>query len=178
MNNSHYRCWRKYNEHIYYGNNNKAKINLILAISRNNILYYEFHGNNTNTSIFLNFMQKIAEKIKENTITKYVIILDNCTIHKSQELIELYKKEKLNILFLVPYASYFNSIELCFRALKQMIYSRLYESLDDLKKDIETFLASESIQKTIYLNFKETLEEYLYFFKNHQYENLNQYEII
>jgi hypothetical protein len=40
-NNPHYRCWRKYHEQIFFGSNYKTKINLIFAISKNDIIYYD-----------------------------------------------------------------------------------------------------------------------------------------
>ena len=41
LNKSNFQCWRKPNEHIYFGKSNKDKINLILAVTKDEILHYE-----------------------------------------------------------------------------------------------------------------------------------------
>ena len=99
MNNSNFRCWSKYNEQIHLGLNLSIKLNLLLCISKDEIIYYELNQQNTNSSVFLDFMKKINEYIKKNQKNKYVIIMDNFSAHKSEVLYEFYKNEKINILF-------------------------------------------------------------------------------
>ena len=43
-----------------------------------------------------------------------------------------------------------------------------------MKNDIEKILKSESFQKTIRYNFKETIKEYINFFDKYKTNNLNK----
>ena len=86
LNNSNYRCWRKYEEQIYFGDNNAGKLNLLLCISKNEILYYELNKENTNSQIFLNFMFNVNKIIKQKLNSKFCIIMDNFACHKTEEL--------------------------------------------------------------------------------------------
>ena len=175
-NNTHFRCWRKKSEHIFFGNCKKEKLNLIAAVTKDSVFYYEINESNTNAEIFLNFMKKVNELLKKITNKKYIIILDNFRGHKIKELFDYYKKEKLNIVFNIPYCSYFNCIELCFRGLKQIFYSNIYNSTTEMKEDIKEYFESPNINKTLLLNYKETLLQYLSVFNEYRYKNLNNYD--
>ena len=67
-------------------------------------------------------MKGLNNIIKSKNDKKNLIILDNCTVHKTDDLIKFYVDEKLNVLFDVQYCSYFNCVELCFRTLKKSLY--------------------------------------------------------
>lgn len=54
----------------------------------------------------LDFMKELIEEIKTKNDKNNIIILDNCTAHKTEELIKFYNEEKLNFLFNVQYCSY------------------------------------------------------------------------
>ena len=177
LNKSNFKCWRKYDEQIFFGKSNKDKINLILAVTKDEIFHFEMKNENINASMFLDFMKALSEKIKTKKDKKYMIILDNCTVHKTEELIKFYIDEKLNILFNVQYCSYFNSVELCFRALKKFLYYKFYETKEELVKELLIIINKEELKKTLIKNFRETLEEYLRFTNNHKYNNINNFEI-
>ena len=83
LNKSNFKCWRKPNEHIYFGKSNKDKINLILAVTKEEILFHEMKNENINTLLFLEFMKGLNDIIKSKKDKKYLIILDNCTVHKT-----------------------------------------------------------------------------------------------
>ena len=83
----------------------------------------------------------------------------------------------MNILFNVQYYSYFNSVELCFRALKKFLYYKFYEKKEELVKELLIIINKEELKKTLIKNFRETLEEYLRFTNNHKYNNINNFEI-
>lgn len=175
-NNTHFRCWRKQSEHIYFGNNKKEKLNLIAAITKDKILYYELNESNTNAIIFLNFIKKVKEIIYNNPNNKYILLMDNFTGHKTPELMEYYKNEKLNVIFNIPYSSYFNTIELCFRGLKKRLYSNIYNSKKDMELEVKQYLQSSNLAQTLLLNYKETLFQYLSFSQKYKYKNLNNYD--
>ena len=120
-------------------------------------------------------MKKVNELLKKITNKKYIIILDNFRGHKIKELFDYYKKEKLNIVFNIPYCSYFNCMQLCFRGLKQIFYSNIYNSTTEMKEDIKEYFESPNINKTLLLNYIETLLQYLSDFNEYRYKNLNNY---
>ncbi len=69
--------------------------------------------------------------------------------------------------------SYFNMVELCFRALKNDIYKNLYSSREEVERDILYLLKSEKIKKQLPYLYKETLNQYIKFMKDNFYYNLN-----
>ena len=56
LKNSHYKTWVFDKEQIYSKNYNEKKINLILAVSKDDILHYQIIKENTNSEIFINFI--------------------------------------------------------------------------------------------------------------------------
>ena len=128
LNKSNFKCWRKYDEQIYFGKCNRDKVNLIAAVSKNEIFHYEMKNDNINSLLFLDFMKALKEKIKSQSDKKFIIVLDNCTSHKTEELIKFYIGEKLNILFNVQYFSYFNCVELWFSNVSQFGKSQFGKS--------------------------------------------------
>ena len=172
-NNTHYHCWRMTDEHIFFGNSKKEKINLIAAINKSSVIYYELNDSNTSSDIFLNFMKKLKQQIDSKIKSKYLIILDNFSGHKTPALLEYYQKEKINVIFNVPYCSYFNCIELLFRALKKYLYDSLYNTKNDLINDVNNFLENNKLENTLTLNYKETMMEYLHFVHKYKFKNVN-----
>lgn len=177
LNSSNFKCWRHYSEQIYFGKSDKSKINLLLAVTKNEIFHYELMSENTNSEKFLNFMKELNEKLKIKKDTKYIIIMDNCTIHKTEELIKYYKEEKINVLFNVQYCSYFNCIELCFRSLKKKLYNKLYETKEEIINEVELFFKKEETKLTLTKNYNETLKQYILYSQEKKNENINNFII-
>lgn len=99
--------------------------------------------------------------------------MDNLSIHLTRSLFEFYQKEKLKILFNVPYLSPFNMVELCFRQMKRETYTHLYSSIEELKNDISSILSSDKLRTELKYLYRETLEKYLIFINNYKDFNLN-----
>ena len=78
--------------------------------------------------------------------------MDNCTSHKTNEIIEFFLNEKINIIYTPPYQSIFNPIELAFRALKRKIYSKIYSDIEELMSDEKDFFKSKELKRTLLLN--------------------------
>ena len=175
--NNHLKCWRKKDELILFGDIPKQKTNLILAIGKSNIFNYKITSENTNTNNFLEFIKEIKIKIDSNNEKKYVIICDNCSSHKSEEIINFFNENKLRVIFTPPYMSIFTPIELAFRAIKNITYKKMYSKIDEVIKDITNFLTAEEIKKTLLYNYKETLGHYISFMEKYRNENLNSYII-
>lgn len=172
LRNTHLRCWRKKNETIYFADN-KGKLNLLMAVGKNKVYKYKMNPENTNEKRYMEFLNELYFELKKDENKKFVIILDNLRVHKTKNIISYCIEKKINLVFNVPYQSVFNSIELCFRAIKRNTYLKIYKNIDETKKDIENIINSNNFKDTLLFNYKETLQEYLFFGDNHKYDNMN-----
>ena len=176
--NNHYRCWRYKNETIYFGNKKNEKSNLLLAIEEDKVIHYSLTQENTNSEIFLEFMKELVKKLKLHQTNKYILIMDNLSSHKKGNVIKFFVDEKLNVLFNAPYNSVFNSVELSFRSIKKITYSKLYQSIEEVKKDIINYLESDEISQIIKKYINETLMKYIAYSERNKYVNLNNFDSI
>ena len=170
--NNNYRTWRHKYEDIYYKIDNSKK-NLIAAVGESNLIYYEINEQNTNESVFLQFMKNLKVKLIEMNVGQFVVILDNLRCHKTPLLKKFYEEEKMNIIFNSPYHSNFNCIELLFRIIKKKLYEKLYKSTEEAINEIHMIMSDKNLNETLFQNFRETLENYYRFSISHKSTNLN-----
>lgn len=81
------------------------------------------------------------EDFKDNG-PKIVIILDNASFHKKQEIIDEIAEEMPNIIleFLPPYSPDYNLMELVWHSAKEYIANKLFKSLEQLESLIHKLL--------------------------------------
>lgn len=173
LKNNHFRAWRRKEEQILFGIKNNIKTNLILAVGPEEVFYYRILDDNTNSNIILDVLEKIKIKIREKNEKKYVLILDNCSSHKSEEVIKYLNNNKINTIFTPPYQSTFTPIELAFRAIKKINYLKIYNDVKELLNDVELFLNDEKTKKTLLYNYKETINQYISYIDLNNNINLN-----
>ncbi len=77
----------------------KKKDNLLLAIGTQNIFHYIITSDNTNSDIFLSFLQEVINKIRKERNNKYILIMDNLSCHKNDNIIQFLVEEKQNVIF-------------------------------------------------------------------------------
>lgn len=99
--------------------------------------------------------------------------MDNCTIHLNKALLDFYKKNKLKIITIVPYFSELNSVELCFRFLKQKMIKKIYKTINKMTSDVKDLIESEEFNKILPKLFLETLNKYLKFLNKNLSKELN-----
>ena len=99
--------------------------------------------------------------------------MDNHTSHVSKYTLKLVNKQKIKLLFSVPYESSFNSVELSFRYIKNIIYKHIFKNINELRIKVEEILNGNEFRKTIKKNFVETLERYYYFININDNFNMN-----
>ena len=125
----------------------------------------------------MDFLESLYEKYSKELNKKFVIVLDNLKLHKTKDVISFSIEKKINLIFNIPYQSHFNTIELCFRSIKKILYSNLYNTIDEIQKDIEVIANDNNFNKTLLLNYKTTLKEYLFFSEKYKEINLNSFLI-
>lgn len=173
--NSHLRCWRKRDETIYFGSGQKNKVNLIMAVGKNKVYKIEINQENTNSNNYLMFIKDLYCQLEKDKDKKYAIICDNLKAHKTKQVMDYFIEKKINVVFNVAYQSSFNAIELCFRAIKKITYTNIFNSIEDIKKKINDIIEAQNFNETLLYNFKETLKIYLYYEQTYKYENFNSY---
>ena len=160
-----------------FGDIINEKKNIILAIDKSSVLEYEITHENTNGIIFYNFIVKLKKKLDFISENKYVLVMDNCTSHKTEDILKYFKSNKINILFTPAYQSIFNPIELIFRGIKRMTYSKLYNNFEEVENDLINYLKNDKIKNTLLYNFKETMEQILAYYELNMNQNMNNYEL-
>ena len=65
-----------------------------------------------------------------------ILVLDNCSVHKSKLVIETLEKHKINFTFLPPYSPDFNPIELLWSKMKSSLRSLKARNKPDLNTAI------------------------------------------
>ena len=90
LHNNHFRNWVENGEEIYFYKRGNKKLNLLLAVSNEEIIHYKLQKDNTTSANFKKFIEEIIKKINPNDIQNYVMILDNCTCHLTDELFRTY----------------------------------------------------------------------------------------
>lgn len=73
---------------------------------------------------------------------KIVLILDNASFHKKEEILEKIASEMPNLIieFLPPYSPDYNLVELVWHSAKEYISNRLFESIDKLESLLNNLL--------------------------------------
>jgi transposase len=73
---------------------------------------------------------------------KIVLILDNASFHKKEEVLQKIVKEMPNLIveFLPPYSPDYNLVELVWHSAKEYISNRLFESVEKLELLLNTLL--------------------------------------
>jgi transposase len=96
--------------------------------------------------------------------------------HKTEDVINFLINNKINTIYNAPYMNNYNAVELTFRSIKKMLYSNLYDSIDDANKAINNYLNSKLIGDTLLYNFKENICQYISYYEQNKYINLNNFK--
>ena len=175
--NNNFYTWRRSNEEIFHKIEDRERTNLIMAVGRSKVYYYEINRKNTNNEIFENFMNNLIQILNKEVEKNHLIIMDNLSVHLTVNLFKLYNENKLKILFNIPYKSSWNMIELVFRLIKNITYKNIYQNINGVEKDIIDIIKSGKIEKSLNLLYKETLLNYFNFINLNKGLDLNLIDI-
>ena len=176
LKNSNYHTWRNKNDSFNYSSINQDKINLILGVSKNKVIHYEFIKRNINDIIFEEFLERMCEKLGEDEKKSTVFFFDNARPHKSAKIKRYYEENYFKNITNVPYESSFNMVELSFRYIKNIIYKKIFSKIDDIINEVKFILNSKKFLDSLPLQFKETIQKYIYYHNKYKDENLNSEE--
>src|SRR5271154_2393837 len=131
------------------------KYSMCTAISKKGIIAYKIIDGSFNTNRFNDFIfNDVLPKMTNNAI-----LIDNCSIHKSQILKNTLKDNDKHLIFNVPYSPQFNPIEYVFNTLKS----------DIKKSNVTTY---DAMDKCIKKNIKNLNRKKLTKYYRHTYDNL------
>lgn len=86
----------------------------------------------------------IAQKLVPKLWKGACVILDNCSIHKGDPVVELIQQAGATVIFLPPYSPEFSPIENCWSKIKNLLRSLSARTYPDLVKAIEQAFAQVS----------------------------------
>ena len=118
-------------------------------------------------------MKELLEILTKKNMKPFLIVLDNLAVHKTKELFQFYKDNKVNIVFNSPYVSKFNAIEFTFRDLKKILYSKVFGDEEKILMEIKNILNSKLFNDKIEYNIIEAHRNYLLFYEDKKFINLN-----
>ena len=95
------------------------RVSAIAAISTDGVLEYKLTFDSVNGEKFLDFVRGILISNMnpfDNTSSKSIVIMDNCSVHHTHEVAEELRDAGV-LIFLPPYSPDFMPIELCFSTI-------------------------------------------------------------
>nr|XP_019569667.1 PREDICTED: uncharacterized protein LOC109435920 isoform X2 [Rhinolophus sinicus] len=92
---------------------------LIVAVNIQGIVWHEVIAHSMVTStIFCEFLQRLLQKLDEDNLEEVWFVLDNVSLHKTQEIRDLVGQTRHTLLFLPPYSPMMNPTEEVFLKIK------------------------------------------------------------
>ena len=117
-----------------------SRINVLGLMNRKNDLHPYVFEQSINTSVVVACLNDFCKNIKKKT----VVVMDNSSIHRSEEFEEWmarWKKKGLLIKYLIPYAPELNLIEILWRHIKYLwLPFSAYQCMEALREALEGIL--------------------------------------
>src|SRR3989449_9469342 len=117
-----------------------GRINVLGLMNRKNDIHPYLFEQSINTSVVVACLNDFCKKIKKKT----VVVMDNSSIHRSEEFEEYmarWKKKGLIIKYLIPYAPELNLIEILWRHIKYFwLPFSAYQCMEALREALEHIL--------------------------------------
>lgn len=137
------------------GQRRRGRVNVMGAIRESDRKRVCFFIKKGNVDIFLEQLHYFNELIKQEWINqgncsedfqlhgpRIILILDNASFHKRQDILSKISKELPNfrLIFLPVYSPDYNIIELVWHSCKEYIAHRLFQLVDELKQLLDRLL--------------------------------------
>ncbi|ACK64730.1 transposase (plasmid) [Rippkaea orientalis PCC 8801] len=136
-------AWQEKGSTITLKSSQSKRINVLGLMNRHHELYYEIYSSNINSQVVINFLDKFSQNLSKQT----VIIMDQASIHTSDNLLkklEEWEQRNLKIFWLPTYSPQQNLIEILWKFVKyEWVEVDAYENwtslLNYLKKVLDNF---------------------------------------
>ena len=133
-------AWQETGTVIAVPSSKDGRINVLGFMNRKNDLHAYMFEQSINTDVVIACVEAFCKTITRKTI----VVLDNSSIHKSEEFAEhipKWKKKGLIIKYLLPYSPELNLIEILWRQIKYLwLPFAAYECMQALRKALENIL--------------------------------------
>lgn len=106
------------------------------SVTQHGMFLYEVQKGSYNGARFSMFMEKLFSNLYAKDMSNMKIIVDNCAIHKTKDIITLVTNNGHELLFLPPYSPFLNPIEEAFSKWKNYILMKKSENQNDLEISI------------------------------------------
>jgi len=100
--------------------NRGRNVSFLSVIDENRILNTNSIVGSFNSELFLVFLEEC--KVKKIIRKDNYVVLDNCRIHKTRDVVDFFQRNEFNFIFLPPYTPQLNPIEQVFSILKNRYY--------------------------------------------------------
>ena len=112
----------------------------------------ELINGNTNADKFFDFMRGSLISYMnpfDGSSPKSVLILDNCSIHHVDEILEVFRSTGIVVMFLPPYSPDYNPVEKAFSYVKCYLkrYDDLLQTLHDKSPVVKSAFKSITAQQ-------------------------------
>ena len=79
--NNNYKTWLHPSEQIFFYYKDNSKINLLLAVSNKNLVYFKINDCNTKSDAFKNFIYELLYNLDESEKKDALFFIDNVIVH-------------------------------------------------------------------------------------------------
>jgi transposase len=128
--------WQFPGEKVVIGSQRGKYINIFGMISRNNDFFFETSEGKGTSEFVIQALDKFVQTLSKPTI----LVLDNCSIHKSaafKEKAKEWEEKNLFIFYLPPYSPHLNICERVWKELKaRWIRTQDYADFQTLKERV------------------------------------------
>ena len=106
----------RYHRSLNCGN----RTSVITALSTDGLVAMELINGNTNTDKFFDFVWGLIPYMNsfDGSCAKSILVLDNCSIHRVDEVLEVFRSTGIVVMFLPPYSPDYNPVEEAFSYIK------------------------------------------------------------
>lgn len=105
-------------------NHRRRKASCAMAVTTNGLLHAQTQDANFHKSDFVQFFRDVMSKRSQSHHD--IVVMDNISFHHSEEIHNIAREHRVQIIFTPPYSPQFNPIEMVFSDLKREFRKRLY----------------------------------------------------
>ena len=132
-----------------------------MGVITDKVVPYILSSKNIDSSGSIKFLSEIKKTIPDDLYKRILFIFDNGKFHTSLKTEKYLRENKFYILTIVPYMSQFDSIEFTFRNIKNILYKKIFSSIEEIKEIVKEIIESNELKNSLKFQFIETLLCYL-----------------